>query len=49
LHGEFIAGNGKYKKFRASPFMLAQGQTYDLPWMQVMNMHNAFLFTANAF
>ncbi len=33
-----------------SPFMLAEGQTYgDLPWIQVMNMHNAFLFTANAF
>jgi hypothetical protein len=23
--------------------------TYDLPWIQVMNMHNAFLFTADAF
>ncbi len=32
-----------------SPFMLAGGQTYDLPWIQVMNMHNAFLFTKNAF
>ena len=33
-----------------SPFMLAGGETYDnLPWMQVMNMHNAFLFTPNAF
>jgi hypothetical protein len=37
------------KNAHKSPFMLAQGQTYDLPWMQVMNMHNAFLFTANAF
>ncbi|MCP4108919.1 MAG: hypothetical protein GY749_25800 [Desulfobacteraceae bacterium] len=32
-----------------SPFMLAKGQTHDLPWIQVMNVHNAFLFTANAF
>lgn len=32
-----------------SPFMMAGGETYDLPWMQVMNMHNAFLFTDNAF
>jgi hypothetical protein len=37
------------KNAHNSPFMLAQGQTYNLPWMQVMNMHNAFLFTANAF
>ena len=27
-----------------SPFMLANGSTYDLPWSQVMNVHNAFLF-----
>jgi len=27
-----------------SPFMLANGSTYDLPWGQVMNLHNAFLF-----
>jgi hypothetical protein len=32
-----------------SPFMLAGGDTFNLPWMQVMNMHNAFLFTPNAF
>lgn len=32
-----------------SPFMLAQGETYNLPWMQVMNVHNCFLFTHNAF
>jgi hypothetical protein len=37
------------KNAHKSPFMLAQGQAYNLPWMQVMNMHNAFLFTANAF
>lgn len=42
----FLAGA---KNAHKSPFMLAQGQTYDLPWMQVMNMHNAFLFTPNAF
>jgi hypothetical protein len=24
--------------------MLAQGQTFNLPWIQVMNVHNAFLF-----
>ena len=32
------------KNANKSPFMLAQGETYGLPWMQVMNMHNAFLF-----
>ncbi len=30
-----------------SPFQLTGGETYDLPWAQVMNMHNAFLFSAN--
>jgi hypothetical protein len=33
------------KNAHKSPFMLAGGQTYDLPWIQVMNVHNAFLFT----
>ena len=37
------------KNSHKSPFMLAQGQTYDLPWLQVMNIHNAFLFTEDAF
>lgn len=37
------------KKAHKSPFMLVQGETYDLPWIQVMNFHNAFLFTADAF
>ena len=37
------------KNSHKSPFMLAKGQTYDLPWLQVMNIHNAFLFTDNAF
>ena len=36
------------KNAHKSPFMLAQGETYDLPWIQVMNMQNAFLFTAGA-
>ncbi len=36
------------KNAHQSPFMLAGGETYGLPWMQVMNMHNAFLFTPNA-
>ncbi len=37
------------KNAHKSPFELAGGQTYDLPWIQVMNVHNAFLFTENAF
>jgi len=37
------------KNAHKSPFMLAQGETYDLPWIQVMNFHNAFLFSDNAF
>ena len=36
------------KNAHQSPFMLAQGETYGLPWIQVMNMHNAFLFTEGA-
>ena len=32
------------KNAHKSPFMLAQGQTFNLPWIQVMNVHNAFLF-----
>ena len=32
------------KNAHKSPFMLADGSTYDLPWIQVMNVHNAFLF-----
>lgn len=31
-----------------SPFMIAKGETFGLPWAQVMNVHNAFLFTENA-
>ncbi len=37
------------KNAHKSPFELANGQTFDLPWIQVMNVHNAFLFTENAF
>ena len=37
------------KNAHKSPFELAGGQTYDLPWIQAMNVHNAFLFTENAF
>ena len=32
------------KNNNKSPFVLAQGETYNLPWIQVMNIHNAFLF-----
>ncbi len=35
------------KNAHQSPFMLANGTTYDLPWIQVMNVHNAFLFVEN--
>ena len=36
------------KNAHKSPFELASGKTYDLPWIQAMNVHNAFLFTENA-
>ena len=36
------------KNVGKSPFMLAGGETYDLPWAQVINMHNGFLFTPKA-
>ena len=32
------------KNAHQSPFELSGGQTFDLPWIQVMNVHNAFLF-----
>ena len=32
-----------------SPFMIAQGETIGLPWIEVMNVHNAFLLSNNAF
>jgi len=31
------------KNAHKSPFMLAEGQTLNLPWMQVVNLHNGFL------
>jgi len=37
------------KNAHKSPFELAEGLTYKLPWIQVMSVHNAFLFTENAF
>ena len=36
------------KNAHKSPFMLAQGETFDLPWIEAMNVHNAFLFSDNA-
>lgn len=37
------------KNAHKSPFMLAQGETFGLPWLEVMNVHNAFLFSNDAF
>ena len=37
------------KNAHKSPFMLAGGLTYDLSWIQTMNINNAFLFTEGAF
>jgi hypothetical protein len=44
----FVTFNPGAKNVGKSPFMLAAGQTHNLPWIQVMNMHNAFLFTEKA-
>jgi len=44
----FVPFTPSAKNAHKSPFMLAGGQSYDLPWIQVMNLHNAFLFTENA-
>jgi len=41
----FLPGS---KNAHKSPFQLAGGQTYGLPWIQTMSVHNAFLFTENA-
>ena len=42
----FVSGS---KNAHKSPFIMAGGETYGLSsWMQIMNMHNAFLFTPNA-
>jgi len=37
------------KNAHKSPFELAGGETYELPWIQIINTHNAFLFTPAAF
>ncbi|ETR68265.1 MAG: hypothetical protein OMM_09636 [Candidatus Magnetoglobus multicellularis str. Araruama] len=37
------------KNAHKSPFEIAGGVTYGLPWIQTMNTHNAFLFTPTAF
>ena len=44
----FVPFTSGSKNAHKSPFMLARGETHDLPWVQVMNMQNAFLFTENA-
>jgi len=44
----FVPFNSGAKNAGKSPFLLAGGQTHDLPWVQVMNVHNAFLFTESA-
>jgi hypothetical protein len=44
----FLPFSSGAKNAHKSPFMLAEGQTHGLPWIQVMNIHNAFLFTPNA-
>ena len=36
------------KNAHKSPFILSGGEDYDLPWIQAMNVHNAFLFIENA-
>ncbi|MCP3966232.1 MAG: hypothetical protein GY718_07740 [Lentisphaerae bacterium] len=42
----FLSGANNAHK---SPFRMAGGEAHGLSWMQAMNMHNAFLFTPNAF
>lgn len=43
----FVPFMSSAKNAHKSPFMIAQGETFELPWAQVMNVHNAFLFTEN--
>ena len=45
----FVAFMSRAKNVHKSTFELAGGKTYDLPWIQTMNMHNEFLFTPTAF
>lgn len=44
----FVPFNPGAKHAGRSPFSLAGGHSYDLPWIQVMNVHNAFLFSEGA-
>lgn len=44
----FIPYNPGAKNAHQSPFMLAGGESYDLPGFQAMNVHNAFLFADRA-
>jgi len=44
----FVPFSPGAKNAGRSPFSLAGGKTYDLPWIQVMNVHNAFLFCESA-
>ena len=44
----FVPFNPGAKNAGRSPFSLAGGKTYDLPWIQAMNVHNAFLFCESA-
>ena len=36
------------KNAHKSPFVMAGGKDFNLPWIQTMNVYNAFLFTENA-
>jgi len=44
----FVPFNPGAKNAGRSPFLLSGGKTYDLPWIQVMNIHNTFLFCEGA-
>jgi hypothetical protein len=44
----FVPFSPGAKNAGRSPFSLAGGKTYDLPWIQAMNVHNAFLFCESA-
>ena len=41
----FVPFNSGAKNAGRSPFSLAGGDTHGLPWIQVMNVHDAFLFS----
>jgi len=40
----FLPFKSPAKNSHKSPFMLAGGETFSLPWMQVINVYNGFLF-----